>query len=61
MDPPYDVWLCIASFISADDLQKLYAVNRALFDIVMNIRYREIDLYSERKVGGIMRNFTALK
>ena len=44
-DIPYDVWLCIAQFIPRNELLRLYGVDRTLFDIVMNERYRETRIY----------------
>ncbi|EDR06752.1 uncharacterized protein LACBIDRAFT_299600 [Laccaria bicolor S238N-H82] len=44
-DIPYDVWLCIVQFIPRNELLRLYGVDRILFDIVMNERYRETRIY----------------
>lgn len=37
---PFDIWLEIASYLSRDDCIRLYSVNRALFEISMDERYR---------------------
>jgi F-box-like len=42
MHLPFDIWLHIASFLPVSQLRNLYAVNRALFDIAMDERYKEI-------------------
>ena len=45
MDLPLDVWYHIISFIPTEQLQTLYAVNHTFFNLAMNIRYQEADLY----------------
>jgi len=39
---PYDIWVQITSYLPDDEVKLLYAVNQALFDIAMNLRYREV-------------------
>lgn len=38
----YDIWLNISRYIYKDQLKELYSVNRALFEIAMDERYREV-------------------
>ena len=43
-------WIClrrfgILSFIPVEQLRTLYGVDRTLFDLMLNIRYKEADLY----------------
>lgn len=38
---PYDIWLYITSFLDCKTVRKLYSINRELFDIAMDERYRE--------------------
>ena len=45
MDLPLDVWHHIVSFIPAEQLRTLYGVDHTLFNLAMNIRYKEADLY----------------
>jgi len=40
-DLPYDIWFQITTYLSHDEVKLLYAVNRALFDIAMDLRYEE--------------------
>ncbi|KAF8149935.1 hypothetical protein B0H34DRAFT_169112 [Crassisporium funariophilum] len=39
-DLSYDIWLYITGFMTTNDVKKLYPVNRALFDISLNERYK---------------------
>jgi hypothetical protein len=39
-DLPYDVWEHITTFLSTEETKKLLDVNRTLFTIAMNKRYR---------------------
>ncbi|KAL0581331.1 hypothetical protein V5O48_000707 [Marasmius crinis-equi] len=51
MSLPHDVWVQIASYISASQLEDLYSLNHALFDIAMNHRYQQISFsYLTRKM-----------
>ncbi|KAF9457831.1 hypothetical protein BDZ94DRAFT_1313836 [Collybia nuda] len=43
---PYDVWLCVAEFLERATLRRLMSVNHAFFDAVLNIQYRDIDIYN---------------
>jgi hypothetical protein len=45
MNLPVDVWHHIVSFIPTEQLRTLYGVDRTLFNLAMNIRYKEADLY----------------
>jgi hypothetical protein len=45
MELPLDVWHHIISFIPTEQLRILYGVDRTLFNVAMNIRYKEVDLY----------------
>jgi len=40
-DVPYDVWRHITSFLSPDEVKQLYTVNRTLFSLAMDQRYKE--------------------
>jgi hypothetical protein len=42
---PFDVWLHIGSFIPPEQLKALYTLNCAFFNLEMNERYKEVDLY----------------
>lgn len=54
---PYEIWRHIASFVDSHTMRRLYSVNRALFDIVMNERYRTAQIgwnsVSNRYYSGI--------
>jgi hypothetical protein len=39
---PHDVWMQIAGLLTVDHLLTLVAVNRSFYDIVLDMRYREI-------------------
>ncbi|KAF7361492.1 hypothetical protein MSAN_01182600 [Mycena sanguinolenta] len=39
---PADIWECVASFLSLRELLPLISVNRALYNIVLDTKYREI-------------------
>lgn len=41
-DIPPEIWLHVAKFIPKEDLRDLLGVNSILFNIAMDIRYREI-------------------
>ena len=41
-DLPYDIWFQITTYLPDDEVKLLYAVNQALFDIAMNLRYEEV-------------------
>jgi len=41
-DLPYDIWSQIASDLPDSHVESLYAVNRSLFDIAMDLRYQEV-------------------
>ncbi|KAJ7578048.1 hypothetical protein C8J56DRAFT_970247 [Mycena floridula] len=41
---PDDIWHCIAGFLPPDFQATLYSINTVLFDLSMNLRYRELDL-----------------
>jgi hypothetical protein len=42
---PLDVWHHIISFIPTEQLRTLYGVDHTFFNLAMNIRYKEVDLY----------------
>jgi hypothetical protein len=42
MQVPDDIWDHIASFISKEALRPLIAVNRPLYNVVMDAEYREV-------------------
>ncbi|KDR76197.1 hypothetical protein GALMADRAFT_225877 [Galerina marginata CBS 339.88] len=39
VDLPYDVWLHVASYLSSEEVKRLYSVNRVLFNIAMDLLY----------------------
>ncbi|KAF9496977.1 hypothetical protein BDN71DRAFT_1505216 [Pleurotus eryngii] len=39
---PWEIWAHIASYLSKDQLKKLYSVNRALYEISMDARYKTL-------------------
>ena len=41
---PFDVWKCIACFLSNEDLKPLHSVNRAFRYIAQQIEYRNIGI-----------------
>jgi len=41
-DLPHNIWSQITSHLPDNEVKLLYAVNRALFDIAMNLRYEEV-------------------
>ncbi|KAF8954893.1 hypothetical protein BDZ97DRAFT_1970003 [Flammula alnicola] len=41
----YDIWRHVAKFIPKPTLLKLYSLNSAFFDVVMNEDYREVQIY----------------
>jgi hypothetical protein len=45
MDLPLDIWHRIVSFIPTEQLRTLYGVDHTFFNLAMNIRYKEVDLY----------------
>jgi hypothetical protein len=58
---PFDVWLHIASFIPAEQLQTLYRVDRTFFDLAMDIRCKEVDLYCDGGKKAISRTLSRLQ
>jgi hypothetical protein len=44
MDLPYDIWLEIVKFLPGDIVRRLFSVNRVLFEIAMDERYREVEI-----------------
>jgi regulatory protein YycH of two-component signal transduction system YycFG len=56
---PREIWQHIAQFIHPDDLQGLISLNRIVFDIVMDCRYRQMTFaYIDKRM---VRNLTRLK
>lgn len=43
-DLPYDIWLLITEYLSEKQIRQLYPVNKALFNIAMDSRYKEVSL-----------------
>ncbi|KAJ7119684.1 hypothetical protein C8R44DRAFT_788706 [Mycena epipterygia] len=41
---PFEIWLQIRDFMGHESSSSLYSVNRTLFEIVMNARYRVLDI-----------------
>jgi len=41
MQLPYHIWKMIVSYLSVQGVKELYAVNSALFNIAMDLRYQE--------------------
>ena len=41
---PYDVWMLIVEYLPAHQVRRLYSVNRALFDIALDLRYKQVSL-----------------
>ena len=42
---PYDIWCLIASFLPRSELMRLYGVNSAFFNMVMDDKYRKARVY----------------
>ena len=43
----YDIWFQITSYLPDDEVKLLYAVNRALFDIAMDLRYEAVTISAD--------------
>ena len=43
-DLPYDIWLLITEYLSEKQVRRMYSVNKALFNIAMDLRYKEVTL-----------------
>ena len=43
---PFDIWAHIAKRLQSDSLCKLYGVNKALFKLGLDERYRHLELVS---------------
>lgn len=41
-DVPYDVWHSITTFLSSQEVKRLYTLNRSLYNIAMDERYRKV-------------------
>lgn len=41
---PFEIWLQIRDLIGLAESSSLYSVNRTWFEIVMNARYRDLDI-----------------
>lgn len=41
---PFEIWLQIKDFMGPESSSSLYSVNRTWFEIVMNARYRDLDI-----------------
>ncbi|KAL4263218.1 hypothetical protein AB1N83_007222 [Pleurotus pulmonarius] len=52
---PYEIWAHIASFISKDQLETLYSVNKAFFDISMGVRYKTLWLKCPDRVAKLKK------
>lgn len=50
MDFPFEIWLNIARFLSLEELQCLYSVNRALFSIAMDERCKLLRFRRRKKI-----------
>lgn len=58
MDFPFEIWLHIAQFLPPDELQVLYTVNSALFNIAMDERCKLLRFRRRKK---IIENVTLLR
>ena len=47
---PFEIWLTVMDFIPSDDHLKLCSVNRDFFEIIMNERYRSVQLQRRRDI-----------
>ena len=61
MDLPFDVFLLIVSFIPAEQLRILYRVHRTFFNLAMDIRYKEVDLYRSGEEETISNTLSRLR
>ncbi|KAJ7641574.1 hypothetical protein FB45DRAFT_359579 [Roridomyces roridus] len=54
---PQDVWQCIATFIPESELPSLISVNLALYNIVLDTKYREVNwtMYDQSLVNSLVR------
>ncbi|KAK2462798.1 hypothetical protein APHAL10511_005189 [Amanita phalloides] len=57
---PDHIWYLIARFMPSDELRRLYGVNKALFHISMEERYRSVCFCrSDKKMKWLCKNITA--
>jgi len=41
---PYDIWMLILEYLPAHQVRRLYSVNKTLFDIALDLRYKHVSL-----------------
>jgi len=41
---PYEIWLMIVDYLPIHHLRRLYSVNKALFSIALDLRYRDASI-----------------
>src|SRR6266540_823386 len=41
---PYEIWLLIVEYLPDHQVRRLYSVNRALFNIALDLRYKAVSL-----------------
>jgi hypothetical protein len=58
---PFDIWLHIGSFIPAKQLKALHTLNSAFFNLEMNERYKEVDLYRNSRKTTIPESISRLQ
>ncbi|KAF9525418.1 hypothetical protein CPB83DRAFT_897019 [Crepidotus variabilis] len=43
-DLPYEIWYLIVQYLPSDEVENLFSVSRALFNIALDLHYREVHL-----------------
>lgn len=43
-DIPFEIWLHISTFLTDEQLKKMYGINRAFFSTGMALRYLELEI-----------------
>ncbi len=48
-DLPYEIWSLIAEHLPEKQVRRMYSVNKALFNIAMDLQYKEGSLGSDTR------------
>lgn len=54
LDIPLELWIRIAHFLGNDDLERVYTVNRPLFKVSMDYRWRKV-VFETRRLDRAMQ------
>ncbi|KAF9450896.1 hypothetical protein P691DRAFT_809245 [Macrolepiota fuliginosa MF-IS2] len=52
LDLPCEIWECVAQFLTDDQLQQMYSVNRTFYRVAMGLRYHQITIGNIYGPGG---------